>query len=99
MMNLPIRSLRLAEEAVELAQANGIPREKMVDLVNMVYRKPPGELKQELGGVLLCAAVYSLSSGWDPEDVFKIELERCLSLPEEKFAKRNQEKIDLGMTI
>ena len=95
--NWPLRSLRIAEEAVELTQAYDIPREKMHALVDMVYSRPKGRADQELGGVLLTATVLAASKGADPEQFFLVELARVLAKPPAEFAKRNQEKIDLGM--
>lgn len=95
--NIPVRCLRLAEEAVELAQAAGIPKDKMYDLIDIVYSRPRGELTQELGGVMMTAVVLSAAMGLDADHFFEIELRRVLAKPAEHFAERNQEKIDLGM--
>lgn len=95
--NIPIRSLRLAEEAVELAQAAGIPKDKMYDLVDIVYSRPKGELTQELGGVMMTAVVLSAVMGLDADHFFETELRRVLAKPPEHFAARNQEKLDLGL--
>ena len=96
--NLPIRALRCAEEAVELAQAYNIPKEKMLDLVEIVYGRPPGKRDQELGGVAMTATVLAAACGFDLDTFFEIELRRVLAKPAEHFAQRNQDKIDLGLT-
>jgi hypothetical protein len=92
-----MRALRLAEEAVELAQAHAIDKEKMHHLVEVVYSRPIGDPLRELGGVLMCAYVMSRAQGLGPEQVFEQELTRCLSIDPEKFSQRNQDKIDLGL--
>lgn len=96
--NFSIRALRLAEEAVELAQAYGIPREKMLELVGIVYGRPAGAPEQELGGVMMTATVLAAAHGHDPDAFFQIELRRVLAKSTEHFAKRNQDKLDLGLT-
>lgn len=96
--NLPIRSLRLAEEAVELAQAYGVPKEKMLDLVGIVYDRPRGEPLQEIGGVMMTIVVLCAASGIDPDEAFFTELRRVLEKPTGHFAQRNKDKIDLGLT-
>lgn len=96
--NVPIRSLRVAEEAVELAQACGVPLEKMLDLVRIVYRRPVGKIEQEIGGVLMTINVLSAARGIDPDDAFLTELRRVLEKSPEHFAARNKEKVDLGLT-
>jgi NTP pyrophosphatase (non-canonical NTP hydrolase) len=96
--NFPIRALRVAEEAVELAQAYRIPKEKMLDLVEIVYSRPPGEPDQELGGVAMTAEVLAAAHGHDLNAYFEIELRRVLAKSTEHFARRNQDKIDIGLT-
>lgn len=96
--NFPVRALRCAEEAVELAQAYKIPKEKMLDLVEIVYSRPPGEPEQELGGVAMTATVLAAAHGHDLDAFFEVELRRVLAKSTEHFAKRNQDKIDLGLT-
>lgn len=96
--NFPIRALRLTEEAVELAQAYGLPKEKVLDLVEIVYGRPPGKPEQELGGVMMTATVLAGAHGHDPDRYFEIELRRVLAKSSDHFAKRNQDKIDLGLT-
>ena len=96
--NLPIRALRCAEEAIELAQAYGIPKNKMLDLVEIIYGRPPGKPDQELGGVAMTATVLAAANGCDLDQYFETELRRVLSKPPSHFAQRNQDKIDLGLT-
>lgn len=94
----PIRALRLAEEAVEVAQAYQIPKEKMLDLVEIVYSRPRGSPDQELGGVALTASVLgAITMGRDLDDFLAVELLRVLDKPADHFARRNQEKLDLGL--
>jgi len=97
--NLPIRALRLAEEAVELTQAYGIPKEKMLDLVEIVYSRPVGDKEQELGGVALTTTVLAAAYGQDLDYFFDRELRRVLSKPPTHYADRNQEKLDLGLIV
>lgn len=96
--NLPVRALRVAEEAVELAQACGIPKEKMLDLVEIVYARPRGQFTQEVGGVLMTINILAASIGLDPDDAFLTELRRVLEKSPEHFSARNKEKIDMGLT-
>jgi hypothetical protein len=95
----PIRSLRLAEEVIELAQAYQVPKEKLLLLVETVYSRPPGDPYQELGGVMMTATVLAASEGNDPDYYLEAELRRVLSKPDKWFAERNQEKLDLGLAI
>lgn len=52
------RGDRFIEEAIELLQAGGYPRERIAALVDYVYSRPEGETEQEVGGVLITLAAY-----------------------------------------
>lgn len=60
--NVGERNERFIEEALELVQASGLPKEDVLMLVDYVYRRPAGEIYQEIGGVVvtlsaLCSAL------------------------------------------
>jgi NTP pyrophosphatase (non-canonical NTP hydrolase) len=61
------RNDRFIEEALELAQATGYPRERVVALVDYVYARPIGEPSQEVGGVMITLAAHCLAFGIDLE--------------------------------
>jgi hypothetical protein len=98
MSNPAIRALRCGEEAVELMQCYGISREVMHKLVDTVCDRPFGDPVQEIGGVLLTTSVLCQGLGTTIEDMFEMELRRCLSKSTDHFEKRNDEKIKLGLT-
>ena len=93
------RALRVLEEAIELAQSEGILKHMVDHCADVVYGRPIGLANQEIGGVLVTTAVYCSCHNLDMEEVFIQELDRILSKPLEHFAKRFQEKIDLGLAI
>lgn len=95
--NVHIRSLRNVEEIVELAQAIGVPRDKILLCVNKVYDKPEGNIENEIGGSLLTLVVLCEAMGKDPEEMLEKEVRRVLAKSPEFFAKRNQDKIDGGL--
>lgn len=78
------RAERVAEEAVEVVQAAGLSRERMHQIVDWVYNKPPGDLQREIGGMLL--PLSALASA------HKIELEQAVS-SEFAFASTNSLRI------
>jgi len=96
--NTPLRALRLAEEAVELAQACKVPEEKMQELVKIVYSRPTGMVHQEVGGVMMTLNVLCAALNIDPDEAFVKELRRVLSKSPEHFAKRNADKMRVGLT-
>lgn len=97
MTNSPLRALRLVEEVIELAQAAAVPRDKLLELINIVYSRPVGSLYQEIGGTMVTLLVFCKLHGINPQDALRTEIRRVLSHPAEHFAKRNQEKLELGL--
>jgi hypothetical protein len=83
------RNCRFFEEASELVQVTGLPREFAHQLVDYVYDRPVGELRDEIGGTVLtlmalCNAVgqSALSCGDDTlakawENIAKIRAKRA----------------------
>lgn len=91
------RALRMLEEAAEAAQAIGVPKEKADLCIQTVYSRQAGAAYNELGGTLVTTLAMCSSLGFKAEDVLQTEILRITSQPFEKFAKRNQEKIDAGL--
>lgn len=99
MTNVRIRSLRTTEEVIELGQALGVPKDIVHKLVSVVYSKPAGDVRQEIGGSLVTLMCLCESIGVDPEQAFSIEIRRCLSKDPTHFARRNQDKINMGLDV
>lgn len=95
--NYAIRALRTLEESAELAQALGVPPETALKCIETVYSRPPGDIHQEIGGVLLTTVILCESMGVEPDVILETELARVLAKPPAHFGKRNQEKLDLGL--
>ena len=57
------RTHRFLEESLELAQASGCSREDVIALVEYVFGRPQGQLKEEVGGVLVTLASLCSASG------------------------------------
>lgn len=95
--NRAIRGLRTLEESAELAQALEVPRDIALKCIETVYSRPVGEPQQEIGGTLLTTVVLCESMGLDPEELLERELRRVLKKSPEHFAKRNREKLELGL--
>lgn len=53
------RHLRFLEEALELSQAGGLTKGDLHALLDSVYKQPPGELSQEIGGAMMTLAVLA----------------------------------------
>ncbi len=70
------RAMRLLEEAIELAQAEGVTENQVRLQVGHVYNRPPGDPIQEAGGIAVCLLAWCVSRGKRFIDVAMAELER-----------------------
>jgi hypothetical protein len=96
--SLPQRGLRLAEEAIEAAQAAGTPAAILHTLIDHVYSRPVGDLGQELGGVGVTMLALAHAADKNADECEAAEVNRVLELPLEHFTRRNAEKNRLGFS-
>lgn len=75
-LDAPERSLRAAEEVIELAQACGVAGETIHRLVDYVYARPPGVPKQEIGGSMLTLYAAAQACGVDADEAYEAEMQR-----------------------
>lgn len=90
------RGIRLAEEAIEAAQACGCSAEMVHRMVDYVYSRPSGELAQELGGVGITLLALAEAARLSADDEEARELLRVLSKPISHFIERNISKNNAG---
>lgn len=93
------RAERFAEEAIELVQALGLSRERVLAVVDHVYAKPPGTLEQEAGqaGVSLLALCESIGLSADACEA--AEFERVSCVPFEAMRQRQRAKAAAGVGL
>lgn len=91
------RGARVLEEAAELAQALGCPKDQVIRTIDHVYSRPVGDPAQEIGGVAttLLAACSALEE--DFEILAEREVSRIESKDPEYFRERNAAKADAGI--
>lgn len=94
--NVEQRGLRLVEEAIEAGQAAGCDPATLHKLIDYIYAKPPGDLRQELGGVGLCVLAMADAAGFSADDAERMEINRVLAKPLAFFAERNKVKNEAG---
>jgi hypothetical protein len=70
------RNHRFFEEAAELVQSCGMSAGEAHQLVDYVYGRPVGELKQEVGGAMVTLAALCLANGIDMHEAAETELAR-----------------------
>jgi hypothetical protein len=93
------RVARLLEEAIKLAQAEGLPIDTARRLVEHVYTKPPGQPQQEVGGIGVCLLAYCGVVKVSTEDAERLEAERVFAIPAEHFRGRQNAKADAGVAM
>ena len=82
------RRHRFLEEALELVQASGGRREEVLPLVDYVYGRPPGEIGQEVGGVMVTLASLCTASHLDMSQSGETELAHAWTKIDKIRAKR-----------
>jgi NTP pyrophosphatase (non-canonical NTP hydrolase) len=97
--SIPQRGLRLVEEAIELAQACGCDPAMLHRLIDHVYAKPVGELRQELGGLGVTLLALAQATGLSADDAEVREIERVRAKPLAHFAARNAAKKAAGFHV
>ncbi len=88
-----VRAARFFEEAAEMVQAVGLPRDHAKRAFDHVYSRPAGDPAQEAGGsantlMALCGAI-----GLSLDECQRAEIERCLAKDPSHFAARNEAKL------
>lgn len=96
--SIEARAIRLAEEAIEYAQATDVPKEQLHALIDYVYGKEKGHAHTELGQVALCVSVAAAARMGDPDDLLAATLSYVLSRDPDYFRERNERKNSLGFT-
>jgi hypothetical protein len=79
---------RFLEEALELAQAGGCTKRDAMLVLDYVFSRPPGDVVDEVGGVMVTLAGLCEASRVDLNEASERELARNWSRTEEIRAKR-----------
>lgn len=94
--SVPQRGIRLLEEAIEAYQACGCDPAMAHKMVDFVFGRPTGTIRQELGGVGVTTLALASAAGISAEDAEADEVARVLAKPLAYFTARNQKKNDEG---
>ena len=93
------RVLRVLEEAIELAQAEGIPQDRVLASVEYVYRKPVGDPAQEVGGLGVTLLAYCETKGISADEEEAREFDRVVKIDADHFRARHNKKADAGIAV
>lgn len=90
------RAARVTEEAIEIAQVEGVPLETVKRIADRVYSRPAGERGQEIGGCVITLLAYAELVGRSVAGCAKLEFNRVLSKPRDWWEKKHAEKVAAG---
>jgi len=91
------RARRLLEEAIEVAQAEGLLIEEVTRLADHIYGKPPGEPEKEAGAVGVTLLAYCEAAGFSAEEAEQTELQRVLAMDRAECRRRHAIKAKAGV--
>jgi len=91
------RGRRVLEEAVELAQVEGVTRQDAHKIIDAVFKKPKGELSQELGGVIVTLLAACARHEIRLDDIARAEIDRVQKGDGKKFRDKQATKSALGI--
>ncbi len=77
------RAMRLVEEVIELAQAEGIAPFEVKRVTDHIYSRPVGEPDQEMGGVMVCAHAWAIATSSNLDFLTAKEVSRIENIPAE----------------
>lgn len=93
------RALRVLEEALELAQAEGVAFDAAARLQAYVYARPVGDAAQEVGGIRIALLAYAVEKGLSADRAEQAELAHVLAKPLEAVRERAREKHSAGVSF
>lgn len=96
-VNRDERAARLVEEAIEIAQVEGVSVDLVRKIAERVYARPPGNLAQEIGGTAITLDALAENAGFNVNEEAQREWARVLSLPADWWYRKHAEKVALGI--
>lgn len=93
------RALRVVEEAIELAQVEGVSAEQIGRIVTHVLSRPVGKPIQEAGGLGLCLLAYCAAREFSADTAERLEFDRVKTIDPRYFRARHNKKADVGIGV
>jgi len=93
------RGMRLLEEALEAAQSAGVSRSVAARLLERVYSRPAGDLREEAGAVGVTLLALAHAAGFDADAAEAAEVSRVMAMPGEQIAQRHAAKVAQGIAV
>lgn len=93
------RAMRFTEEAIELAHSLSVPRETVLALVDRVYSRPRGDVRQEVGQATMTLEVLAKAICINADDEADKEFFRIQKIPQEVWQQRHAAKQAIGVAL
>ena len=91
------RAMRCLEEAIEVANAVGLPPETLQMIGARGYSRQKGDRSREIGQAMLTLELLADVLTIDPQRAAADEFSRIQSIPKEEWERRHQAKVDMGI--
>lgn len=91
------RACRFLEEAIELAQAEGLTNEMVTSIALRVFSCPAGNTAKEVGQAMMTLNCLAWNSGLDAGAEERREWDRVRSIPKDEWERRHKAKVQLGI--
>lgn len=91
------RTMRFAEEAIELAHAMGLHGDVLVSIIRRVYSREAGQIPREIGQAQMTLEALAAVVGENADLEAEREFMRVKSVPKEEWTRRHQAKVAIGI--
>jgi hypothetical protein len=91
------RAARFLEEAIELAQAEGITRMVALNIAYRVFSRTPGHSDVEVGQAMMTLEALAENIGVDANDECRKEFDRVRTISQDEWDRRHAAKVALGI--
>lgn len=91
------RAARFLEEAMELAQVEGVSHHIAKAIADRVYSRPTGTLTREVGQAQVTLECLAANVGVDADEEAAKEFDRVRSISPDKFRKKQAAKAAIGI--
>jgi len=90
------RAARVLEEAIELAQCEGVPIAVVQRIAERVYSRPPGDLAIEIADVAISLCALAENVGISVHEVQCARWDGIISKPPDYWANKHRAKVAAG---
>lgn len=93
------RAMRFIEEAVELAQTQGVTDIDLGRICRRVFTRPAGDVAKEIGQVGMTFEAMAENIGHKVAPLVAAEIERVKTIPKEEWQRRHAAKVAVGAAL